>query len=459
MTALPEGLQIALDPRTSWTGRDALVGGSPRQVLRLSAAGRRAVEGLERGDEAPVQMRALGRRLLDLGLAHPRPRPGAAQMSVCIVIPAHNRAADLERCLAALEPGQPVIVVDDGSQDRAAVAAGAERHGAQLIRRESAGGPAAARNAALAHANAEIVAFLDSDCIATPGWLAPLLAHFADPLVAAVAPRIRPHPAASALGRYLAVRCPLDMGAQEGYVDPAGPVRYVPSAALLVRRSALGDGFDEALRYGEDVDLVWRLREAGGRVRYEPSVIVEHAEPLRLRDALRRRALYGSSAGALSLRHPGALPPLVLNRWPAAILALLIARQPLGAAALAAARSTLLARRLRPLGLSGDTAARWTAEATSQTALATLHYGNGVGAPLVAAALIFTRRRRWLALLLVPALLDRRARRPDLGSATWTALFLADEGAYAAGVWRGCLRTRSARPLIPAIRIRRRATA
>ena len=77
---------------------------------------------------------------------------------------------------------------------------------------------------------------------------------------------------------------------------PGSRVSYVPTAALLVRRSALdsvaiddaaipapghlaGPGplssrgvFDPALRYGEDVDLIWRLHDAGWRVRYEPSV-------------------------------------------------------------------------------------------------------------------------------------------------------------------------------------------
>ena len=56
-------------------------------------------------------------------------------------------------------------------------------------------------------------------------------------------------------------------------------VAYVPTAALLVRRAALGDGFDESLRNGEDVDLVWRLIEAGWRVRYEPAVQVGTASP------------------------------------------------------------------------------------------------------------------------------------------------------------------------------------
>ena len=47
---------------------------------------------------------------------------------------------------------------------------------------------------------------------------------------------------------------------------PGSPVAYVPTAALVVRRSALEalDGFDEALAVGEDVDFVWRLTPPAG---------------------------------------------------------------------------------------------------------------------------------------------------------------------------------------------------
>ena len=70
---------------------------------------------------------------------------------------------------------------------------------------------------------------------------------------------------------------------------------YVPSAALIVRAPVR---FDETLRYGEDVDLVWRLLDAGHRVVYDPSVVVRHHEA----DVLRRRFRYGTSAAPLAAR-------------------------------------------------------------------------------------------------------------------------------------------------------------
>ena len=51
----------------------------------------------------------------------------------------------------------------------------------------------------------------------------------------------------------------------------------------LARSCALSGGFDERLRYGEDVDLVWRIAGLGWRIRYAPEVLVHHQEPVHWR--------------------------------------------------------------------------------------------------------------------------------------------------------------------------------
>jgi mycofactocin glycosyltransferase len=156
-------------------------------------------------------------------------------------------------------------------------------------------------------------------------------------------------------------------------------VSYVPAAALLVRRSALPDEpFDPELRYGEDVDLIWRLIDAGWRVRYDPSVVVEHEE----RDTVRRRFRYGTSAAPLKRRHPGKLKHVVVRPWPAVTLTLLAARRPRLAALAYAAQTVQLARTLHRHHVPVRLAPIWTARATARTVtqlgkLAT-PYGAGV---------------------------------------------------------------------------------
>ena len=253
-------------------------------------------------------------------------------------------------------------MVDDGSADGRKIAAVAAAHGADLIRRERSEGPGAARNAALEGIDTELVAFVDSDCIPEPDWITKLVAHFADPLVAAVAPRVRslsPRPGAPFRERFAAARSPIDLGAAESAVVPGGRVPYVPTAAMIVRRTALGSAFDPALRYGEDVDFVWRLHDAGWRVRYVPTVIVEHSEPQSWRRLLGRRMRYGTSAAPLSERHPRRLAPLVLRPVPAATVLLLLARRPDRAAASIGAQTILLDGRTRRLGLPRWMTLRW----------------------------------------------------------------------------------------------------
>src|SRR3984957_9290752 len=176
----PAGLGLRPDPGSRLlAGGTVLVGGAPVRVLRLTPAGARQVAGWWSGTPVPddARARALARRLLDTGLAHPVLPPGPQASAwgpgdVTVVIPVRDRQAELARCLAGLVRLPRVIVVDDGSGDPAAIAGIAAPAGARGVRRDVNGGPAAARNTGLAAADTPLVAFLDSDCVPGPGWLA-----------------------------------------------------------------------------------------------------------------------------------------------------------------------------------------------------------------------------------------------------------------------------------------------
>src|SRR5206468_8616958 len=115
----------------------------------------------------------------------------------------------------------------------------------------------------------------------------------------------------------------LDMGDRPSVVGAGSPVPYVPSAALLLRRAAAPDGFDPALEVGEDVDLVWRLSDAGWRVLYDPRATVRHEHRTALPAFARRRLTYARSIALLARRPPGALPAVWVEPWSASALAAL----------------------------------------------------------------------------------------------------------------------------------------
>jgi mycofactocin system glycosyltransferase len=346
------------------------------------------------------------------------------------------------------------VVVDDGSLDPDAMADVVGRRGGRLVRRAHSGGPAAARNTGLAEVETDLVAFLDSDCTATEDWLRLLLGHFDDPVVAAVAPRVHPRRVrpAGALQRYLEGRSPIDLGPDEGPVVPGGHVSFVPTAALVVRRSALRAGFDEQLRFGEDVDLVWRLHEAGWRVRYDPTVTVLHDEPQGLRRVLSRRFRYGTSAAPLARRHPGRLTPAILHRWPTVLVVVASGGRPRSAAILALPYCAMLTRRAHRLGLSPAEGPRWFAESLVYTALSLARYLATFGTPVTLAAAWRWRRPSLLGLIALPAFVEWRERETELDPVRFTALALVDDAAYGAGVAWGCLRHRTLQPLLPRLR-------
>lgn len=452
MRPLPPGMKIELDLATRRTSHGALIGGSPRRMLRLSSAGRKALDELLSGHVESGAARLLGRRLVDAGIAHTQPKPSDPAGLVTVVVPVRDRPRQLARCLRALQPEVPVTVVDDGSRDPASIEAALQAHDpVRLIRRARCDGPAAARNASLRSVDSELIAFLDSDCVPSGDWLERLVGHFEDPTVGAVAPRVRPSSAPGTIGRYLASRSPLDMGRRAGAVRPGGRISYVPSAALIVRHAAIGEGFDEQLRYGEDVDLVWRMSQAGWTVRYDPSTIVAHDEPTGLRAMLLRRFHYGTSAAKLHTRHPRRLSAARLHATTIAGIGLLAAHRPRPATMLMTADALRSAIRARRRGMPVSLLLRWHAEANAKTLLALCSPAATLGLPLCVIACLCRKPQQLLFLLTLPALVEWRDRAPQLDPLRWIALATLDDIAYALGVWQGCVKARDGSALLPTL--------
>jgi mycofactocin system glycosyltransferase len=463
-TPLPGSFTLTEDHATQeFDGGTVLLGGSPLRLFRISERARQLVArwrtGAPVGPRRPAQL--LARRLVSAGAFAPVPADatfGAADVTV--VVPVRDRPAQLDRLLGALE-GLACIVVDDASVDAGAVKGIAERHGARFVGLTTNVGPAAARNAGLADVHTSLVAFVDSDCVPTVGWLGPLLGHFDDPLVAAVAPRIEQEPGRGGDGRPAVLpRSSLDRGPAPGLVRSGSRIPFVPSAALLVRVHAVDgpDLFDPALRGGEDVDLVWRLGGAGWDVLYEPSSTVTHEGPATLGAFLARRAFYGTTAAPLSRRHGNALAPVHLSGWSLAVWTCILARRPVLALAALAASIGILARRLR--GLVRDpvgVAAHIAGGGTMRAALPALGSLTRTWAPALVLGLAFRRTRGASALaLLLPALGEWPADRDAPDPVRAVALHIADDIAYGTGVWVGCARERTVVPLIPLISWRAR---
>lgn len=457
--SLPTGFEVALG---AWTHRctdGRTLYGDAGTLLRLRPAAlqRLGEDGVVRVED-PTS-RTLARILLDRGLAEPRWPAGvtpARTDDITLVIPVRDRAAAVDRLLTSCV-GIRAIVVDDGSRDPGELRAVCERHGARLVRHDLSRGPAAARNTGLAEARTELVAFVDSDVVLDPASLPLLRRHFADPSVALVAPRIRGLVEdGGALHRYEAASSALDLGNQPALVRPHARVSYVPSAMMLVRKAAVGNGFDESMQVAEDVDLVWRVARDWS-VRYAPEVQVRHEHRTTFGEWFGRKLVYGTGAAPLAVRHGSAVAPAVLTPWTAAVTVALLAQRrwsPLLAAGATAALWLGLRHRFADADDPSGSATALTKVAVRSTleqtaAIVTRHY-----VPATLALLPFSQRARraYVVSVVATGIVDHRRKQPRLDPVRFIALRALDDLAYGLGVWRGALAARSPRALIPLCR-------
>ena len=232
---------------------------------------------------------------------------------------------------------------------------------------------------------------------------------------------------------------------------PRSRVTYVPERGARrpsrPRCTTSASRFDETLRVGEDVDLVWRLRDAG------------LAHPLRAvrpgaRTANPRRGRSCCRGGSGTARRPARSPGGIRTRsrrsccipWPTLTVAAALARRPLVAAGVAGigrrhwhgrcARPTS-----RPTGLLPA-----MADAVRQTWLGLGRYLTQFAAPALLAALCIATR----PLSPLPRCCSARRSPPGrrvrvLDPVRFTLGSLADEIAYGAGVWVGSVRARTLR--------------
>ncbi len=320
---LPTGVRIV--PQD---GSAVAVCDYPLRLVRLSALAARLLslcseertcEQLGQATNTPVKrIESLCNQLRWKGLLEAGPAlPPSAWPHVSIVIPSYNRAKALERCLRSLfvldYPAHclEIVVVDDASTDETGsmlqrMAQEAAIHGMAMhaVRHEKRQGVGVGRNTGAGAAQHELIAYIDSDCVASPGWLKEVVPAFQDRRIAAVGGMIRAYQPSTLLGRYEDVRSSLFMGIRSQQVRLEGPLTYLPAANMVVRRSIWQQlaGF-APMTQGEDVDFCRRLLMSGASMLYLPQGVVYHDYRTTLGAFLRIRIAYASAEAPLLQRH------------------------------------------------------------------------------------------------------------------------------------------------------------
>lgn len=256
--------------------------------------------------------------------------PLARAPKVSVVVASYNGDRTLNACLESLSrlnyPDYEVILVDDGSTDATPQLAQQFRWGKsetpsssepapqQLVISAEHGrfryfrhgtnlGLSVARNTGIAAATGEIVAFTDSDCRADEDWLYYLVGDLLSSEFAGMGgPNLLP-PEDSAV-------------ASAVMVSPGGPAHvmltdreaeHIPGCNMAFYKSALNEigGFDPLfMKAGDDVDLCWRLQQAGMKIGFSPAAFVWHYRRSNVGAYLKQQRGYGEAEALLVRKHP-----------------------------------------------------------------------------------------------------------------------------------------------------------
>jgi cellulose synthase/poly-beta-1,6-N-acetylglucosamine synthase-like glycosyltransferase len=217
-------------------------------------------------------------------------------MKTDVIIPMFNAEKTISSVLTALskQTRKPhsIIIVDDGSTDSSLniVKQFSEKFPVKIIKQHNQG-PASARNKGAQTSKADIIIFLDADCIPKKNWLEQMLKPFSDNSVAGVVGTYETLNKQNLIARYV--------GYEISYRHSKMPQEtdFLASYSVAYRTSIFRafNGFDTSFRIasGEDPELSFRMKKAGHKLIFNPNAVVKHPHPETLYSYLKQQFYRG----------------------------------------------------------------------------------------------------------------------------------------------------------------------
>jgi GT2 family glycosyltransferase len=225
---------------------------------------------------------------------------------VSVVVASYQGERTLKACLDSLArlnyPDYEVILVDDGSAEATRQIALAHPN-VRYFRHEKNLGLSVARNTGIAAATGEIVAFTDSDCRADEDWLYYLAGDLLGSEFAGIGgPNLLP-----AEDSLVAAAVMASPGGPAHVMLTDRQAEHIPGCNMAFYKRALAQigGFDPIFHQaGDDVDLCWRLDQAGLKIGFSPAACVWHYRRSTIGAYLRQQRGYGEAEALLVRKHP-----------------------------------------------------------------------------------------------------------------------------------------------------------
>lgn len=227
---------------------------------------------------------------------------------ISVIVPSYNSSATVANCLQSLL-AQTVaadfeVIVADSSSDGTEKVIAAAFPQVKCIHLAEKTIPGKARNIGAKHAQGDILAFTDSDCIPESKWLQRILDNFEQGacIVGGSVVNGRPESWISRAEYYIEFR-------EFSLDSPRREIRFLPSCNFAIARSVFdqASGFPE-VRASEDALFAHNLTEKGFKIVFDPQVRVTHLNRNKWRPYLKNQYILGKYAAVVrkSLPMPGA---------------------------------------------------------------------------------------------------------------------------------------------------------
>ena len=235
---------------------------------------------------------------------------------VSVVVATYNGSRTIKTCLTALQKlnykNYEVIVVDDGSKDTTPDIVRCFPD-VRSIRQENRG-LSAARNVGIAAARGEIVAFTDDDCRPDEDWLF----YAVGDLLRSGYAGIGGHNFLPPEDSYIAAAVMVSPGGPAHVMLTDEEAEHIPGCNMMFYKWALDsiNGFDPIYRKaGDDVDVCWRLQQAGYKLGFSHSGFVWHYRRSTVKAYLKQQEGYGEAEALLVQKHPDYFNSLGSGLW------------------------------------------------------------------------------------------------------------------------------------------------
>lgn len=204
------------------------------------------------------------------------------KLKASIIIPMYNAENKIQELIEALskqkEKGFEVIIVDDGSTDNSVVVLKKIRINfpLKLIKQKNSG-PAVARNKGAKNAKADIIIFLDSDCVPKEDFVKKIIEPFKDREIVGVQGEYETKNKEFLTARYVGY----EMHYRHEPMKKMERIDHIATYACAYRKKEFGEGFLSIFKKAnmEDVEFSYRLAEKNKKMVFQPEAIVKHPHP------------------------------------------------------------------------------------------------------------------------------------------------------------------------------------